>query len=96
MVENGNNGVTTRVIKAAEFRGFMMKTMEVIQEDQKEIKKKVECIPLLKSDNAEIKKDVKSLHSKVGILSKKVYVISGTIALIVSIILILLKAVVKI
>ena len=89
------NGVETRVIKAAEFRGIMMKTMEVIQEDQKEIKKDIKCIPLIQQDNKTMKEDIKSLHGKVGILSKKVYVISGTIALIVSIVLVLLKTVIK-
>lgn len=90
------NGNQTRVIKAAEFRGFMMKAVEVIQEDQKEIKKDIKCIPLIQQDNKAMKEDIKSLHGKVGILSKKVYIISGTIALIVSIVLILLKAVIKI
>lgn len=89
------NGLETRAMKAGIFQGTIITSLGVIQKDIEGIKGKVECIPLLKRDNKEIKDDVKSLHGKVGKLSKKVYIISGTIALIVSIVLVIIKSLIK-
>lgn len=87
-----NNGQTRWKTDAAEFRGFVRASMGNLQKVTDEMKKDVKCIPLLKQDSVEMKADIKSLHRKVGNIRVKVAAISGTVALIVTIIMILLKS----
>jgi len=85
------NGTQSWKVNNDVFRGYMKASMDGLKEDNKEIKKKIECIPLLQKDNEEIKEDVRSLHSKVSNNRIKLATISGTIALIVTILVLLLK-----
>lgn len=91
MPNEGNNTQVKWKTDAAEFRGFVRASMGNLQKVTDEMKQDVKCIPGLKKDSEALKKEMKSIHGKISKLQLKVAGISGTIALIVTIIILLLK-----